>query len=82
VELDYLPDSEVFVFQPCLYPMKSLHPRRMYTHPCRGVQGGVTTMWGMGGAIPLVGGLRHRQAPDRGSRVKTLKEKLFCKCIL
>jgi hypothetical protein len=29
VEPDYLPDSEVFVFQLCLYPMKTLHPRRM-----------------------------------------------------
>jgi hypothetical protein len=26
VEPDYLPDSEVFVFNPCLYPMKTIHP--------------------------------------------------------
>jgi hypothetical protein len=30
VEIDYLPDSEVFYFQPCLYPMKYLHPRSMH----------------------------------------------------
>jgi hypothetical protein len=33
VEPDYLPDSEVFYFHPCLYPMKYLHPRSMYTLP-------------------------------------------------
>ena len=42
VELDYLLDSEVFYFQPCLYPMKYLHPRGMYTLPCREVQRGGT----------------------------------------
>jgi hypothetical protein len=31
VKPDYLPDSKVFYFQPCLYPMKYLHPRSMYT---------------------------------------------------
>jgi hypothetical protein len=38
VELDYLPNLEVFYFQPCLYPMKYLHPRSMYTLPRGGVQ--------------------------------------------
>jgi hypothetical protein len=33
VEPDYLPDAEVLCFQPCLYPMKYLHPRSMYTLP-------------------------------------------------
>jgi hypothetical protein len=37
VEPDYLPDLEVFYFQPCLYPMKYLHPRSMYTLPRGGV---------------------------------------------
>jgi hypothetical protein len=56
VELDYLPDSEVFYLQPCLYPMKNLHPRSMYTLPCGGVQRGGTTSVGSGGAIPPAGG--------------------------
>jgi hypothetical protein len=46
VEPDYLPDSEVFCFQPCLYPMKYLHPRSMYTLPREGVQRGVTPSGG------------------------------------
>jgi hypothetical protein len=49
VEPDYLPDSEVLCFQPCLYPMKYLHPRSMYTLPCRGVQRGVTPSARSGG---------------------------------
>jgi hypothetical protein len=56
VEPDYLPDSEVFYFQPCLYPMKYLHPRSMYTLPRKGVQRGGTPSTGSGGAIPLAGG--------------------------
>jgi hypothetical protein len=62
VEPDYLPDSEVFVFQPCLYPMKTLHPRSMYTLPRGGVQRGGTPSVGSGGAIPLGSG----GAPDGG----------------
>jgi hypothetical protein len=49
VELDYLLDSEVFCFQPCLYPMKYLHPNSMYTLPCGGVQRGVTFFAGFEG---------------------------------
>jgi hypothetical protein len=49
VEPDYLPDSEVFYFQPCLYPMKYLHPRSMYTLPRGGVQRGGTPSAGSGG---------------------------------
>jgi hypothetical protein len=37
VEPYYLPNSEVFYFHPCLYPMKYLHPRSMYTLPRGGV---------------------------------------------
>jgi hypothetical protein len=74
VEPDYLPDSEVLCFQSCLYPMKTLHPRSMYTLPRRGVQRGVTPSAGSGGAIPPVGGFR--------GKVKPPKEKLPCKCIL
>jgi hypothetical protein len=40
VEPDYLPDAEVLCFQLCLYPMKYLHPRSMYTLPRGGVQRG------------------------------------------
>jgi hypothetical protein len=70
VEPDYLPDSEVFCFQPCLYPMKYLHPRSMYTLP-RGVQRGVTPSAGL-----------REASPDGGSGAKPPKEKLPCKCIL
>jgi hypothetical protein len=49
VEPDYLPDSEVFCFQSCLYPMKYLHPRSMYTLPRGGVQRGVTPLRGLRG---------------------------------
>jgi hypothetical protein len=42
VETDYLHDSKVFCFQSCLYPMKYLHPKIMYTLPRGGVQRGVT----------------------------------------
>jgi hypothetical protein len=49
VEPDYLPDSKVFYFQPCLYPMKYLHPKSMYTLPRRGVQRGGTPSAGSGG---------------------------------
>jgi hypothetical protein len=72
VEPDYLPDSEVFCFQPCLYPMKYLHPISMYTLPCGGVQRGVTPSAGSGG----------KRAPGGGSGAKPPKEKLPCKCIL
>jgi hypothetical protein len=52
VEPDYLPDLEVFYFQPCLYPMKYLHPRSMYTLPRGGVQ-----MRGPRGISPRLRGL-------------------------
>jgi hypothetical protein len=53
VEPDYLPDAEVLCFQPCLYPMKYLHPRSMYTLPRGGVQRGGTPS---AGSIPPAGG--------------------------
>jgi hypothetical protein len=56
VEHDYLPDLEVFYFQLCLYPMKYLHTRSMYTLTHRGVQRGGTPSAGSGGAIPPAGG--------------------------
>jgi hypothetical protein len=56
VEPDYLPDAEVLCFQPCLYPMKYLHPRSMYTLPHGGVQRGGTPSAGSGG----------KRAPQRG----------------
>jgi hypothetical protein len=67
VEPDYLPDSEVFYFQPCLYPMKYLHPRSMYTLPRGGVQRGGTPSAGSGGAIPRLGGL-GASGPPAGVR--------------
>jgi hypothetical protein len=63
VEPDYLPDLEVFYFQPCLYPMKYLHPRSMYTLPRGGVQRGGTPSAGSGGAIPPAGGSGGKRAP-------------------
>jgi hypothetical protein len=75
VEPDYLPDSEVFYFQPCLYPMKYLHPKSMYTLPRGGVQRGGTPSAGSGGS-------RGKWAPSGGWGTKPLKEKLPCKCIL
>jgi hypothetical protein len=61
VEPDYLLDSEVFYFQSCLYPMKYLHPRSMYTLPRGGVQRGGTPSAGSEGAIPLAGGSGGKQ---------------------
>jgi hypothetical protein len=72
VEPDYLPDLKVFYFQPCLYTMKYLHPRSMYTLPCRGVQRGGT---------PSVGS-RGKRAPSGGSGAKPPKQKFPCKSIL
>jgi hypothetical protein len=66
VEPDYLPDSEVFYFQLCLYPMKYLHPRSMYTLPRGGVQRGGTPSARSGGAIPPAGGSGGKRAPSRG----------------
>jgi hypothetical protein len=82
VEPDYLPDSEVFYFQPCLYPMKYLHPRSMYTLPRRGVQRGGTPSAGSGGAIPPARGSGGKQAPSGGSGEASPKKKLPCKCIM
>jgi hypothetical protein len=84
VEPDYLPDSEVFYFQPCLYPMKYLHPRSMYTLPCGGVQRGGTPSAGSGGLSPWLGGLGASGPPGvrGGLGEKPPKEKLPCKCIL
>jgi hypothetical protein len=63
VEPDYLPDAEVLFFQPCLYPMKYLHPRSMYTLPRGGVQRGGTPSAGSGGSIPPAGGSGGKRAP-------------------
>jgi hypothetical protein len=91
VEPDYLPDVEVLCFQPCLYPMKYLHPRSMYTLPRRGVQRGGTPSAGSGGSIPLAGGSGGKRAPSGGSgaaspdgglEVKPPKQKLPYKSIL
>jgi hypothetical protein len=65
VEPDYLPHLEVFYFQPCLYPMKYLHPRSMYTLPRGGVQRGGTPSIGSRGDIPRLGGLGTSGPPAR-----------------
>jgi hypothetical protein len=74
VEPDYLLDSEVFYFQSCLYPMKYLHPRSMYTLPRGGVQRGGTPFVGSGGAVPPTGGSGGKRAHSEGSGVKHPKE--------
>jgi hypothetical protein len=86
VEPDYLPDAEVLCFQPCLYPMKYLHPRSMYTLPRGGVQRGGTPSAGSGGSIPPAGGSGGKRAPSGGAasgvRAKPPKQKLPYKSIL
>jgi hypothetical protein len=81
VEPDYLPDLEVFYFQLCLYPMKYLHPRSMYTLPRGGVQRGVPPLWGPGGLSPRLG-VWGQAGPQRGFEGEALKQKLPCKSIL
>jgi hypothetical protein len=85
VEPDYLPDAEVLFFQPCLYPMKYLHPRSMYTLPRGGVQRGGTPSAGSGGEIPSAGGSGGKRAPSGGSGAASPeppKQKLPYKSIL
>jgi hypothetical protein len=82
VEPDYLPNLEVFYFQSCLYPMKYLHPRSMYTLPHGGVQRGGTPSAGSRGAIPPAGGSGGKWAPSGGSGAKPPNQKLPCKSIL
>jgi hypothetical protein len=68
VQPDYLPDAEVLFFQPCLYPMKYLHPRSMYTLPRGGVQRGGTPSVGSGG--------RGQAGPQRGFGGEAPEEKI------
>jgi hypothetical protein len=86
VEPDYLPDLEVFYFQPCLYPMKYLHPRSMYTLPRGGVQRGVPPLRGPGGLSPLLGGLGASGPPagvrGRSPRSKNCLVKVYCNFIV
>jgi hypothetical protein len=76
VEPDYLPDLEVFYFQPCLYPMKYLHPRSMYTLPHGGVQRGGTPSAGLGASGPPVG------VRGRSPRSKNCLVKVYCNFIV
>jgi hypothetical protein len=86
VEPDYLPDSKVFYFQPCLYPMEYLHPRSMYTLPHGGVQRGGTPSAGSGGAIPPARGLRENGPPagvrGRSPRRKNCLVNVYCNFIV
>ena len=66
MEPNYLLDSDVFYFQLCLYPMKYLHPRSMYTLPRGGVQMGGTPSVGLGG----------KRAPSGGSGAASPKGKI------
>jgi hypothetical protein len=86
VEPDYLPDAEVLCFQLCLYPMKYLHPRSMYSLPRGGVQRGDTASVGSGGSIPPAGGSRGKRAPagvrGRSPRRKNCLIKVYCNFIV
>ena len=81
VEPDYLFDLEVFYFQPCLYPMKYLHPKSMYTLPREGVQRRGTPSAGSGGKRAPSGG-SGAASPDGCSGAKPPKKKLPYKSIL
>jgi hypothetical protein len=86
VEPDYLPDAEVLCFQPCLYPMKYLHPRSMYTLARGGVQRGVPPLQGPGGPSPQLGGLGASRPPAgvRGEapEAKNCLIKVYCNFIV
>jgi hypothetical protein len=83
VEPDYLPDSEVFYFQPCLYPMKYLHPKSMYTLPHGGVQRGGTPSAGSGGLSPRLGGLgASKRGSGRSPRRKNCLVNVYCNFIV
>jgi hypothetical protein len=95
VEPDYLLDSEVLVFQPCLYPMKYLHPRSMYTLPRGGVQRAIPPLRGPGGPSPRLGGLGESGPPagvrgkhppmvvrGRSPRSKNFLIKVYCNFIV
>jgi hypothetical protein len=85
VEPDYLPDLEVFYFQPCLYPMKYLHPISMYTLPRGGVQRGGTPSTGSGGLSPRLGGLRASEGSvvrGRSPRRKNFLVNVYCNFIV
>jgi hypothetical protein len=77
VEPDYLPESEVLCSHPCLYPMKYLHPRSMYTLP-RGevLRGGIPSV-GSRGARGF-GGKRAPNVPRR----KNYLVKVYCNFIV
>jgi hypothetical protein len=78
VEPDYLPDLEVFYFQPCLYPMKYLHPRSMYTLPRGGVHRGGTPFARVQGGYPLGWGVWGQAGPRR----KNFLVKVYCNFIV
>ena len=66
VEPDYLLDTEVLFFQSCLYPMKYLHPRSMYTLPRKGVQRGGYPLCGVRGGDPPGWGVWGQVGSQRG----------------
>jgi hypothetical protein len=82
VEPDYLPDSEVFCFQPCLYPMKYLHPRSMYTLPRGGVEGGYPLCRGQGGYPPASGWGVLTGVRGRSPRRKNCLVNVYCNFIV
>jgi hypothetical protein len=67
VEPDYLPDAEVLFFQPCLYPMKYLHPEVCTLFHAGECRGGVPPLRG---PSPRLGGLGASGPPAgvRGQR--------------
>jgi hypothetical protein len=82
VEPDYLPDAEVLCFQPCLYPMKYLHPKSMYTLPRGGVQRGGTPSAGSGGSYPGGSNPPGWGVWGRSPRRKNCLIKVYCNFIV
>jgi hypothetical protein len=72
------------LFQPCLYPMKTLHPISKYTLPRGGVQRGGTPSARSEGPIPPVGGFRGKRAPGEGRspQRKNCLVKVYCNFIV
>jgi hypothetical protein len=75
VEPDYLPDSEVFYFQPCLYPMKYLHPEVCTLFHAGECRGGVPPLRGPGGLSPGWG-VWGQAGPQRGFGGEALEGKI------
>jgi len=64
-------------FQPCLYPIKTIHFIRLYTPPHGGVVGGSYPPYKVRGASPRLGGLRPTRPPTSVSGWSPQRKKFF-----